>query len=415
MTKDATVYLFGVDTLIVNAKFLPQEGQTEEEHEQSQTIPDALEEQLAAWFEQARTRNEPYMTPWLHEGQALLLAPQGTANYRYLLNNGSVDVMIGPRLHNGAPFRVRFLSEYLWRGGVDLAVVNTHAFLMELVKDYLTLQVAELHLCADVTGLPIPKNYERVFVCRSRKERPVKKSVLDSPVYYDHRLETIQFAGHGSPLSATIYDKPAEIEQKRPEKRWFYDLWRLRGFSGVLPERSKDKDQYGIAKQDTSSNIWRVECRLKRQALHEMKIEDVYTALNYIASLWAYCVGYAGEQDGWLRMVVPNTRDSNRWRWKTAPSWQVVQQASQHLWRGEQEITALQRKRIRDENLDRAEKAIAGYTTTYGAWLRDEVGPDDDASIVLHRLYEKMQEIWEKKGVDFQTLREKKKVIYHIA
>jgi hypothetical protein len=114
-------------------------------------------------------------------------------------------------------------------------------------------------------------------------------------------------------------------------------------------------------------------------------------------------------------MVDPNTRDSNRRRWNTASSWVKVQQAFQQHWRCCEDIDAIQRERKRQINLDRAEKAIAGYTTTYAAWLQHELGVEDDASVVLQRLYEKMQTYWNQQGTDFQELRRKKEYIYHIS
>jgi len=258
------------------------------------------------------------------------------------------------------------------------------------------LQPSEIHICADVAGLRIPHEYERVFVSRAAKWRPVKASQLDQPVYRYHRLETLQFSGHGSPVSVSIYNKRTEIEQKSRDKTWFYDLWSKHGWDGETP-------------------VWRVECRLKREALHEMDIEETYQAVDRVPALWSYCVGHPGQTDGWVRMVHPNTQDSNRGRWKTASAWVNVQKAFEGTWRESEDMEDIQRRRKREVNLDRAEKAIAGYTTTYAAWLQDEVGPNDDASVVLQRLYDKMTQYWQRNGVDFQTLRLKKQYVYHIS
>src|SRR5205823_4863516 len=141
----------GVDTLILNAR---EVNATMEPF--NSELPSELEEQLTSWQGQALQANEVYITPWKHETATLQLEPRGTAHYRYLLKNGLIDLMMAPRLKNNAPVRVRFSSEYLWRAGVDAAVVHTHAFLMELLDTYLHLQLAEIHLCTDVTGLAIP-------------------------------------------------------------------------------------------------------------------------------------------------------------------------------------------------------------------------------------------------------------------
>jgi hypothetical protein len=96
------------------------------------------------------------------------------------------------------------------------------------------------------------------------------------------------------------------------------------------------------------------------------------------------------------------------WSHQRGPSTEQVH------WQGCRDIEALQRQRKREVNLERAEKAIGGYAATYGAWLKDELGPDDDVSIVFQRLYGKILDHWEKQGVDFQTLRQKKQFLYHL-
>lgn len=403
MASQAAALLAGVDTLILNAK-QPQRAKGHE-HEQdsssqegglSDLVSEELVNELNCWLDKAKNAGEPVPTPWVHENITLMISPHGTPTHRYLLKNGWIDLLIGPQLHNGAPARVRFSSEYLWRRGVDTALVNTHMFLWSLFQQDMDLQPSEIHVCADMAGLHIPRHYERVFVSRAAKWRPVKESQLDKPIYRYHRLETLQFSGHGSPVSVTIYNKRAEIEQKSRDKVWFYDLWKKHGWDGEAP-------------------VWRVECRLKREALHEMDIDETYQALDQVPALWSYCVGHPGQTDGWVRMVEPNRQDSNRWRWKTTRAWETVQKAFLGTWRDAEDAEEIQRQRKRQINLDRAEKAIAGYTTTYAAWLQDEVGPDDDASVVLQRLYNKMTQYWERNGVDFQTLRLKKQFIYHIS
>ncbi|GHO76150.1 hypothetical protein KSD_39210 [Ktedonobacter sp. SOSP1-85] len=400
MASCTKAVLVGIDTLVINAHFPQHEQLAEEQKKAKQETYDArlsaLVEQLYQWQEKAQIAKEPQLTTWEHEGKAFLMSPNGTQTHYFLLKNGYIDLMMGPHLHHGAPARVRFSSEYLWRRGVDDAVMSTHMFLSSLLQEVVNLQPAEMHLCADIAGFHIPRNYERVFVSLATKWRPVKESQLDKPVYRHHRLETLQFSGHGNPLSVTIYDKPAEIEQKSREKRWFYDLWKQRQWDEQTP-------------------VWRIECRVKREALHEMDIEDVYEAIEKAPAIWAYCVGHPGQKKGWIRMVEPNTKDSNRRRWETAEAWQTVQTAFLSGWRDVTDIEAIQRERKREINLDRAEKAIAGYTTTYGAWLQDALSPDADASMVLQRLYTRMLEIWEERGVDFQTLRRQKQCVYHIS
>jgi hypothetical protein len=386
------VLIAGVDTLILNAKQKGDDGTPKNR----QALPLDVGEHLTMWQKEAKAREEPYVTPWEHETVSLKMWPTGAPGWTWLLKNGLIDLMVGAQLNKGTLARVRFSSEYLWKRGVHTAVTNTHTFLNHLFGETLYLQPAEIHLCADVTGLTIPKDYERVFVSRAKVQRPIKESYLDQPIYRYNKLETVQFSGHASPMSATIYDKPKEIQIRSHKKIWFHDLWKERGWN-------------------EDERIWRIECRLKRECLHEMDIEDASDALDKIPALWAYSVGHVGEHDGWLRMVKPNKEDSNRWRWATSDGWVAVQQAFAHGWNGYEDMTDVQRERKREISLSQAEAAIAGYTATYAAWLQDEIESSDDVSVVLTRLYEKMTDLWERKGVDFHYLRRQKQFDYHIS
>ena len=388
--KKTRVLIAGVDTLIINAKQVDLENEVREE----QVLPTGMETCLTDWRELARLNEEPYVTPWEHEGTKLKMWHKDAPGWSWLLKNGSIDLMIGAQLNKATLARVRFSSEYLWKRGPSTALKNTDTFLARLFGEPLFLQPAEIHLCADVVGLTIPKDYEEVFVSRARVQRPVKASYLDKPIYRHNKLETLQFSGHGSPLSATIYDKPQEIQIKSHDKTWFYDLWKKQGW--------KEEER-----------VWRTECRLKRECLHEMDIEEAYDALEKIPALWAYCVGHVGEHDGWLRMVKPKKGDSNRWRWGTNDAWKEIQQAFAHGWNGYEDMSDVQRERKREVNMEQAEAAIAGYITTYGAW-DTEIDPSDDVSVVMKKLHDQIIERWEKKGVDFQYLRRQKQFDYHI-
>ncbi len=386
------VLIAGVDTLILNGK----QTNSDDTPRAEQTIPKQIKELLEDWQEIAQSNNAPCLTSWEHEGLRLQMWPKGADGWKWLLKNGLIDLMMGAQLNKHSLVRVRFSSEYLWRCGVHAAVKNTHTFLTHLFDEVLFLQPGEIHLCADVVGLTIPNDYQRVFVSRAKVQRPISESYLDRPIYRHNKLETLQFSGHASPMSATIYNKPKEIQVKSPQKIWLYDLWKPKGWKEGQP-------------------VWRVECRAKRKCLGEMDIEEIYDALQKIPALWAYCVGHVGKLDGWLRMVTPNEHDSNRWRWVTSDAWQVVQQAFATGWDGYDDMSDVQRERKRTINLEQAEAAIAGYTATYAAWLKDEVRPDDDVSVVFKRLYDQITDRWNRNGTDFHYLRRRKQFDYHIS
>jgi hypothetical protein len=391
-TDKPRVLIAGVDTLILNGKQVNNDDIPCEQ----QIVPKEVKHLLEDWQEIAQSNDAPCITSWEHEGLRLQMWPKGADGWKWLLKNGLIDLMIGAQLNKSTLVRVRFSSEYLWRRGVHAAVKNTHMFLTHLFDEVLFLQPGEMHLCADVVGLEIPNDYQRVFISRAKVQRPISESYLDRPIYRHSKLETLQFSGHASPMSATIYNKPKEIQVKSHDKVWLHDFWKAKGWKEDQP-------------------VWRVECRPKRKCLHEMDIEEIYDALHKIPALWAYCVGRVGELDGWLRMVTPNEQDSNRWRWATSDAWQVVQQVFADGWDGYEDMSELQRERKREINLDQAEAAIAGYMATYAAWLKEEISPGDDVSVVMKRLYDQITDRWERNGTDFQYLRRRKQFDYHIS
>ena len=123
-----------------------------------------------------------------------------------------------------------------------------------------------------------------------------------------------------------IYNKRLEIQQKSHEKTWFHDLWR----------RVKQED--GTPVWDGESDVWRVEFRFKREALHQLKeegvfhgVEDADSLPERLAALWTYATGHSGGAadglpDGWLRYAVPSA-DSNMARWSLHPAWVALQGA----------------------------------------------------------------------------------------
>src|SRR5258708_36624528 len=96
---------------------------------------------------------------------------------------------------------------------------------MSLFGESIHLQVSEVHLCADVVGFDFFQvNYEEHFVTRVRKNDTIYSASVDGVSLDCHKVSTLRFSSHGSPLSCTIYNKSLEIKQKSG-KTWFYDLW----------------------------------------------------------------------------------------------------------------------------------------------------------------------------------------------
>ena len=148
------VLIAGVDTLILNAKQRGEDGLPKK----VQTLSPDVGEHLNRWQQEAKMKEGPYATPWEHEKVSLKMWPMGAPGWTWLLKNGLIDLMMWAQLNKATLARVRFSSEYLWRDGVSTALKNTHTFLDDSLGEPLYLQPAELHLCADVTGLVLPRN-----------------------------------------------------------------------------------------------------------------------------------------------------------------------------------------------------------------------------------------------------------------
>ncbi len=62
--------------------------------------------------------------------------------------------------------------------------------------------------------------------------------------------------------------------------------------------------------------------------------------------------------------------------------------------------------------MQRALAAVAGYTSTMEAWLREPGEAEGDISDTFHFLYEEVTTYLEEKGRDFEKDVKKKRVLY---
>ncbi len=384
---------YGVDTLILNVRYTDKQGQP---------VKQELDEQLAATLDDlqnaARNAETAVASDWSFMGVLLFVEPHGAGKqWRWLLTSRYINVAVSRGRFNDLIAQVRFSSEFLWsQECTGDALYRVHDFLMGLFGEHIHLQVSEIHLCADVVGYDFAQcDYEQQFVTRVRKNDALFG--VDGVSLDCHKVATLAFSKHKAPLSCSIYNKTLEIVQKSG-KTWFYDLWKSDTNGSVW---------------DGESDVWRVEFRFKRQALHEFQIEWAYDVLDHLKRLWDYAAGHVaggddGLPDGWLRYVLPS-EDSNRSRWPVHPAWQVVQGAFADS--PENGLGSLVRKRIRERNVERGIASTIGYISTLAAWLGgDYASPDADVSLMLHWLADAGSEYLESKHRDFvQEVRKKQK------
>ena len=387
----------GVDTLVVNAFHTDERGKTVKRE-----LKESLAHQLDERKREAQGMHEEVPTSWVFHGKTLLMCPNGggRGQWPWMLKSRDMTLYVSRGQWNGIA-TVRFSSEYLWSCGRLLdAVREVQVFLDDLFHDEMFLQVSEVHLCADVAGWDGVEKLDRTqhFVSRSRKRTAhfTPDWGFDSELQeHSYGLQGTGFGfSYGGPVSCTIYEKSREI--RRSGKEWFEDIWRANGWSEVDDEQ-----------------VWRVELRLKREALHELKldgafhgIEDVYKLPDLLPLLWAYGVGSVSrgvdeEPDGWLRCVVPG-KDKSRSRWQTQSAWEVVQRAFLSDTSLPEQVGKVVRKRHEQHHINRAVEAVIGYLTSLAAWVGDELAdPAVDLSVVLHWFALKGGEYLERVDRDF--------------
>lgn len=380
---------FGVDTLVLNVRYADENGKP-----LSEELDDWQVEQFNGWQAIAKEQEEPAAIPrWFRGAQLQIYAHgAGKGQWRWILACPAFKLYVGRGRLNGIVGQVRFSAAFLWsneyadthRQDLWQAVVEVSDFIDDLFASgdrAMHLQVSELHLCADLAGWDVSEcDWRSSFVSRSRRltdrsEQPVEVAGgAGTVVYSNRRLATLEFGSHGAPLSCSIYNKSLEI--KVSDKDWFQDIWRAHGWDG-------------------SSEVWRVEFRWKREALHEIKQDGVFHGIESIydlaqpdmfASLWAYVAGHVqggedGLPDGWLRYAQPSD-DGTKSRWPVHPAWSVVQAAfctetepAVNVETGEvvdlpiSPLAVLIRKRQIQANERRLALQVGGCLSTLGSWV----------------------------------------------
>jgi hypothetical protein len=405
----ARVVSHGVDTLLLNAYYLNDEGQPTQ-----QVLDTAMVGQLEEWKRMAQVASEPVVTSWSFQGVSLHIRPNGAGrgHWQWLLISRLLTVCVSRGKWSGGIAQVRLSSEYLWSApSLETAMRQVHDFLREFFGCDLFLQVSEVHLCADVAGWAdiAHLDYQQVFVSRSRKRADHLEADWNIETGNEFKVESftygltrtgLAFSAHGS-LSCSIYDKTREL--KRSGKTWFEDLWHYNGW-------------------EQGETVWRVEFRFKRDALHELQqagifhgIENAYDLPGRLAVLWAYAAGQVsggvdGLPDGWLRCTVPNT-DRNRSRWPTHPVWTLVQGAFRMSCVIPDSFGAIVRKRHEERNILKGLEATLGYATSLSSWVGGDLASEGvDLSVFLHWLAMNGIDFLEEKGTSFEAEVQRKRL-----
>jgi hypothetical protein len=379
---DPTLVGANIDTFIGNARLRGD-------------FPDALAAQLEELKRRSQDAEEDLPTSWRFAGEVLFIKPHGAGRqWRWILHAPSVHVDVGLGKLTHIVAKARLSSAFLWEHEIGTALTLLYGFLAEFLQLPFTLQVSEVHLCADVAGWDLSLDDIAAFITRSRsKGLRLGSAAADEEL--DASLEArgpftapgevrVQFAGRrlatldfskGAPHACCIYDKTQEITVSR--KDWMHEVWQSNGWDG-------------------KARITRVEFRYKRECLREMGVEEAYTFLDQTPSLWAYSTKQ------WLRHTIPNG-DPNRARWLLSSLWQLVQQAS--FFCGG---TPAVRERRRAGDLTLLCQMIAGCSTSAAAFLTQVLPSGDDGTHFLIWFWDWFERYLTEKGVSFEQIREAK-------
>ncbi|MBX5458787.1 MAG: hypothetical protein IRZ31_17990 [Thermogemmatispora sp.] len=374
-----------VDTLWINVRYADAQGRPQPRPLDNEDLLLELDDYKRA--AQAAGQNVP--TRWEYNGWRLWMWPRGASHAAWVLQCPYFELFVDVGKLTGVIVRVKLASAALWESPPGTVVVGVEQFLTQFLgTERLHLQVSELHVAADLVGVPFEAvPWQQVVITRARvtrlhlagppggspegaaadqpgetarRGRPRRRAAgsmgavtLEERRFLGRRLQTITWGTHGSQVSAQFYDKTAELS--RSGKQWLVACWKARGWDG-------------------QGRVWRLEFRLRRRALAEFGIEDPYELEEQLPALWAALVGSPGQADGWFRLVLPR-RDRNRTRWPVAPAWQGVQR-----WQlvTEQEqarcraAVPLERQERRRRRVQQAYATLTGYLLTVAAWLVEE-------------------------------------------
>jgi hypothetical protein len=383
--RQSPILIHGIDTVKVNVKLLEPDGKPSKQQEVRYDLVALFE----MWQEHAKANSKPVATSMTFHEARMMMYPNGAPSWKYVMRNDCLELKVCPRLKVPMIAKVTLQSAYLWKvGNVQETIAEVQDFLIGVFDASLMLQAAQIDLCVDMIGLELPTEWEQIFISHALTKKPIGETHKDQAYYKGRKLETIIFSGHGNPVNGKLYNKTKEIQQHSPDKVWFHDLWRTKGWNG-------------------KAKVWRMEFSVEREGLHEMDLEDIHETIRNLKRLWAYC-SYE-----WLRMVIPEP-DLNRTRWTTHPLWLHVQHAfDQDSDPALDALGPLVRDRKRQKNIEQLTAQIAGCATTLAAWCEDdELDERADAPEIFSVIYDKVQARWNKLNVFPQDVVKEKKFIY---
>ena len=83
-------------------------------------------EHLNIWQQEAKVKEEPYVTPWKHEEVSLKMWPMGAPGWTWLLKNGLIDLMEHNSIKPLLPVYASLVSTYGDMASLQHSRIHTH-------------------------------------------------------------------------------------------------------------------------------------------------------------------------------------------------------------------------------------------------------------------------------------------------
>jgi hypothetical protein len=224
---------------------------------------------------------------WVIGKHVFEVSDKGRPGYAFILRDNAFQIALRSGDGNRLPVAyVQVSSEYLAHHRLEEAVKTICSIIGDLAETDEFPVISRIDLYADFqTSTDISAIPRDAWITQA--------TGIDT--YARRGKFTGWVFGAGGILSARLYDKTAEIEQKSG-KTFFHELWKRSGWDG-------------------QSTVWRLELQFRREVLSQFKIWGFDQLKEKLGGLWL------GVLDSWLRLVVPDPTDSNRARWPLHPLW----------------------------------------------------------------------------------------------
>jgi len=220
------------------------------------------------------------------------VSSRGRGKYLYVLKDNWFHIQIAGEDSKALPVAyVQISSELLTFHPLDEVIDSIRFIVNSLTTRVESVSVSRLDICVDfMTDVTLSKFTENDWVTRAKSFSR----------YSENGNFTGWSIGRGQ-LMARLYDKTAECIKSG--KEFFYDVWSPNGW--------EFRDQ-----------VWRLEFQFKRETLNQLDSINVDELEDKLSSLWSYGATQ------WLRLTLPNSKDTARTRWETHPLWEMLSTTS---------------------------------------------------------------------------------------